>query len=384
MVRCSKACERSEGSPLRQAAADIGIAVETLRRLEQGKPAHAGTANPVARFYDADPSELFVMETIDPQLGLLEAVLGTLDVDGLRRAANSVGIRAIAAGNGAERELFKNMADELEREADRRSPGFGDADVLDVEPEPRDTQWVESLPEWLRGVSFNMHGEALVYTTDDYLLHSDMDWQPMRVRDGVAQGLVLDCGEERFVAGMWALNEYARRKRVAPVATRAADRTTPALALPVRLRVVVLDALMFSIGEVHPDQVHGVHAAGRPLPHAPPSQLGLPLPPAVAISLVLRAADLHERRAKRPGPVRDPHGTRFRFDVTRGNRTGVMDPFLGWTDRHLGPELVPGEASPPSTATTRCGHAFASHRSQPGSTTSLCRRRPNLVLSRPR
>lgn len=205
------------GLSLRQAAADIGIAVETLRRLEQGKPAHAGTANPVARFYDVGPSELFVMEgPIDPQLVLLEAVLGTLDVDGLRRAANAVGMRALAAGKGAEREFFKNMADELEREADRRSPGFGDAEAVDVEPEPRDTEWVESLPEWLRGVSFNMHGEALVYTTDDYLLHSDMDWQPMRVRDGVAQGLVLDRGEERFVAGMWALNEHARRKRSRP------------------------------------------------------------------------------------------------------------------------------------------------------------------------
>jgi transcriptional regulator with XRE-family HTH domain len=205
------------GLSLRQAAADIGIAVETLRRLEQGKPAHAGTANPVARFYDVDPSELFVMEgPIDPQLVLLEAVLGTLDVDGLRRAANAVGMRALAAGNGAERELFKNMAEELEREADRRSPGHGEPDALDVAPEPRDTQWVESLPDWLRGLSFNMHGEALVYTTDDYLLHSDMDWQPMRVRDGVAQGLILDRGEERFVAGMWALNEYARRKQSRP------------------------------------------------------------------------------------------------------------------------------------------------------------------------
>jgi hypothetical protein len=96
-------------------------------------------------------------------------------------------MRALAAGKGAERELFKNMADELEREADRRSPGSGDAGVVDVEPEPRDTEWVGSLPEWLRGVSFNMHGEALVYTTDDCLLHSDMDWQAMRVRDGVAQ-----------------------------------------------------------------------------------------------------------------------------------------------------------------------------------------------------
>jgi transcriptional regulator with XRE-family HTH domain len=205
------------GLSLRQAAAGIGIAVETLRRLEQGKPAHAGTANPVARFYGVDPSELFVMEgPINPQLVLLEAVLGTLDVDGLRRAANAVGMRALAASNGAERALFKNMAEELEREADRRSPGLGESDVLDVEPEPRDTQWVESLPEWLRGVSFNMHGEALVYTIDDYLLHSDMDWQPVRVRDGVAQGIVIDRGEERFVAGMWALNEYARRKQSRP------------------------------------------------------------------------------------------------------------------------------------------------------------------------
>jgi transcriptional regulator with XRE-family HTH domain len=202
------------GLSLRQAAADIGIAVETLRRLEHGKPAHAGTANPVARFYDVDPSELFVMEgPINPQLVLLEAVLGTLDVDGLRRAANAVGMRALAAGNGAERDFFKNMAEELGREADRRSPGLGEPDVPDVEPEPRDTQWVGSLPEWLRGVSFNMHGEALVYTTDDYLLHSDMDWQPVRVRDAVAPEIVLDSGEERFVAGMWALNEYARRKQ---------------------------------------------------------------------------------------------------------------------------------------------------------------------------
>ena len=205
------------GLSLRQAAADIGIAVETLRRLEQGKAAHAGTANPVARFYDVDPSELFMIKgPIDPQLVLLEAVLGTLDVDGLRRAANAVGMRALAAGDGAERKLLKNMAEELEHEADRRSPGQGDADGLDLEPEPRDTQWVESLPEWLRGVSFNMHGEALVYTTDDYLLHSDMEWQPVRVRDGVAPGLVLDRGEERFVAGMWASNEYARRKQSRP------------------------------------------------------------------------------------------------------------------------------------------------------------------------
>jgi transcriptional regulator with XRE-family HTH domain len=202
------------GLSLRQAAADIGIAVETLRRLEQGRPAHAGTANPVARFYDVDPSELFVMEgPINPQLVLLEAVLGTLDVDGLRRAANAVAMRALAASNGAEREFYKSMADELEQEADRRSPVLGEPDVVDVEPEPRDTQWVESLPEWLRGVSFNMHGEALVYTTDDYLLHSDMDWQPVRVREAVAQGIILDRGEERFVAGMWALNEYARRKQ---------------------------------------------------------------------------------------------------------------------------------------------------------------------------
>jgi transcriptional regulator with XRE-family HTH domain len=202
------------GLSLRQAAADIGIAVETLRRLEQGKPAHAGTANPVARFYDVDPSELFVMKgPINPQLVLLEAVLGTLDVDGLRRAANAVAMRALAASKGAEREFLKNMADELEQEADRRSPALGEPDVADVEPEPRDTQWVESLPEWLRGVSFNMHGEALVYTTDDYLLHSDMDWQPVRVREAVAEGIILDRGEERFVAGMWALNEYARRKR---------------------------------------------------------------------------------------------------------------------------------------------------------------------------
>jgi transcriptional regulator with XRE-family HTH domain len=205
------------GLSLREAAAGIGIAVETLRRLEQGKPAHAGTANPVARFYDVDVSELFVIEgPIDPQLVLLEAVLGTLDVDGLRRAATAVGMRALSASNGTEREFFKSMAEELEREADRRSPGLSEPDVLDAEPEPRDTQWVESLPEWLRGVSFNMHGEALVYTTDDYLLHSDMDWQPVRVRDSVAQGLVLDRGEERFVAGMWALNEYARRKRSRP------------------------------------------------------------------------------------------------------------------------------------------------------------------------
>jgi hypothetical protein len=58
-----------------------------------------------------------------------------------------------------------------------------------------------------------MHGEALVYTTDDYLLHSDMDWQPVRVREAVVQGIILDRGGERFVASMWALNEYARRKR---------------------------------------------------------------------------------------------------------------------------------------------------------------------------
>jgi transcriptional regulator with XRE-family HTH domain len=205
------------GLSLRQAAADIGIAVETLRRLEQGKPAHAATANSVARFYDVDPSELFVMEgPIDPQLVLLEAVLGTLDVDGLRSAANAIGMRGLAAGNGAERELFQSMAKELEREADRRSPSLGEGDVLDAAPEPRDTQWVESLPEWLRGVSFNMHGDAVVYTVDDHVLHSDMDWRPMRVRDGVAHGLILDRGEERFVAGMWALNEYARRKRSRP------------------------------------------------------------------------------------------------------------------------------------------------------------------------
>jgi transcriptional regulator with XRE-family HTH domain len=202
------------GLSLRQAAADIGIAVETLRRLEQGKPAHAGTANPVARFYGVDPGELFVIEgPVNPQLVLLEAVLGTLDVDGLRRAANAVGMRALTAGNGPERDLFKTMAEELEREAERRSPGLPEPDEPEADPEPRDTGWVESLPEWLRGVSFNMHGEALVYTTDDHLLHSDMDWQPARVRDGVARGVVLDRGEERFVAGMWALNEYARRKR---------------------------------------------------------------------------------------------------------------------------------------------------------------------------
>jgi uncharacterized membrane protein len=62
---------------------------------------------------------------------------------------------------------------------------------------------VRALPQNVLGVMFNIHGEALIYTTDNSLLHSDLDWQPVAVVDGVAQGIVLDMHERAWVTAMW-------------------------------------------------------------------------------------------------------------------------------------------------------------------------------------
>jgi hypothetical protein len=79
------------------------------------------------------------------------------------------------------------------------------------ELEPEVVAAVEALPEGVRGVMFNMHGETLVYTVDDRLHHSDNDWQGSPVHDGQVHDLVLDPSEKDFVRSMYAAGEWTRR-----------------------------------------------------------------------------------------------------------------------------------------------------------------------------
>lgn len=78
--------------------------------------------------------------------------------------------------------------------------------------EQKTVEAVEALPEDVRGTMFNRHGEALVYTLDDRVYHSDNDWQGSPVHNGEVHDLILDASEKQFVRAMWLAGEGRRRR----------------------------------------------------------------------------------------------------------------------------------------------------------------------------
>lgn len=56
------------------------------------------------------------------------------------------------------------------------------------------------------GAFENEHGELLIYTYRDepgVLWHSDFDWTPCPVIDGVPKGMIVDQAEHFFLSACW-------------------------------------------------------------------------------------------------------------------------------------------------------------------------------------
>jgi hypothetical protein len=83
----------------------------------------------------------------------------------------------------------------------------------------------------------------------------------------------------------------------------------------------VFYAFVFGVVEVDAYQAHRVHAAGGPLADTSFRELCFATPLAIAVGLVLRAADLDEWGADGPRPVRNPQRAGFGLDVTGADRS---------------------------------------------------------------
>jgi len=122
-------------------------------------------------------------------------------------------------GDERSRRFRGDIADALETEvAARTLAGFRGSDEGSI-PDASGVldevtiAAITGLPQTVRGMMFNAHGEPLVYGTDDRVYHGDAEWHGYEVVHGEAPGLVLDSVEQGFVRALWESAEEVRRAK---------------------------------------------------------------------------------------------------------------------------------------------------------------------------
>jgi len=145
---------------------------------------------------------------------VLTEVLKQLRPHQIRAAAEN--IRRLPADDDGSK-FYAGMADAIEQEAGARAiqslrppPGEEIPDTVGALGK-EDAAAVVALPQIVRGVMFNVHGEPLVYGTDDVVYHGDAEWQGFAVDHGEARGLILDSYEQAFVGALWHSGEEIRK-----------------------------------------------------------------------------------------------------------------------------------------------------------------------------